>query len=470
MTPWQEFYSSIKDISWPPCDDEDDFVNLPEWIRQECQDVHGYKIGQYKTQPVYAHRSFPIKTETACQLKWNWSTIFLTSEETASCHRTDHHRFDVDTFDFHNTPQKLDDRRQMLDGLWPKKGCEYCRDIERAGGQSDRITNLDFPGIYPPPELDDDPYAVDVTPRILEVYFDNTCNLKCLYCGPYFSSLWDAENKKHGSFKKNGLIISDAFQKSTRIEHNKKKLFQWLEDNGRSLTNFNFLGGEPLYQKDLDDCLDHFRKNPSPNIDFQIFTNLNATPKRVTSILDRVKHLIDIGHIRSFTVTASLDCWGAEQEYVRFPLDLTAWEQNFQLLVDCPWIKIVVGSTVTPLTIKTLPDLIHKLNQWRQQRPIYHYMNSVNGPSYMFIDIFGDLFVEDFSRAVAIMPEDDQDQIKVKNYLRGIGAQSQNCGPNPVELVKLRTFLDEIDRRRQTDWKTTFPWLPSAFEKVLGKS
>jgi MoaA/NifB/PqqE/SkfB family radical SAM enzyme len=29
---------------------------------------------------------------------------------------------------------------------------------------------------------------VHVTPRILEVYFDNTCNLKCLYCGPHFSS------------------------------------------------------------------------------------------------------------------------------------------------------------------------------------------------------------------------------------------------------------------------------------------
>ena len=57
----------------------------------------------------------------------------------------------------------------MLQGLWPEQGCEYCRNIEQAGGQSDRITNLNFPGIHAPPELDQDLNAVNVTPRILEV-------------------------------------------------------------------------------------------------------------------------------------------------------------------------------------------------------------------------------------------------------------------------------------------------------------
>jgi hypothetical protein len=33
-------------------------------------------------------RYFPIKTATACQLKWNWSTLFLTTGTTSSCHRT----------------------------------------------------------------------------------------------------------------------------------------------------------------------------------------------------------------------------------------------------------------------------------------------------------------------------------------------------------------------------------------------
>jgi hypothetical protein len=121
---------------------------------------------------------FPIKTATSCQLKWTWSTIYLVDGTTASCHRTHHHKFNYDTFNFHNTEEKLQDRQRMLQGQWPEQGCEYCRDIESAGGVSDRITNLDFWTFDPPKELQIDPSAVSVTPRILEIYFNNTCNLK----------------------------------------------------------------------------------------------------------------------------------------------------------------------------------------------------------------------------------------------------------------------------------------------------
>jgi len=50
---------------------------------------------------------FPIKTATACQLKWNWSTLYLHDETTASCHRTGWSPLTVENFDdFHNTEKK----------------------------------------------------------------------------------------------------------------------------------------------------------------------------------------------------------------------------------------------------------------------------------------------------------------------------------------------------------------------------
>jgi len=213
---WAEFYSRIRDTSWPECSNESEFKNLPIDIQKECIEIHGYIPGSFAKTSKLLDKSFPIKTATACQLKWNWSTVYLTTENTASCHRTSHHKFDTEKFNFHNTPQKLNDRERMLKGEWPVTGCDYCRNIEKAGGQSDRITNLNFPGIHAPVELDADPNAIQVTPRILEVYFDNTCNLKCVYCGPQFSSLWDAENIRAGL---------PAFAKSKNIEQNKSKLF-----------------------------------------------------------------------------------------------------------------------------------------------------------------------------------------------------------------------------------------------------
>ena len=469
MTPWQEFYQSVKDPSWPDCVHEDQFQHLPCEIKQEITSVHGYTIGEYQKHSSLAQKKFPIQTQTACQLKWTWSTVFLTQGTTASCHRTDHHRFDTQQFDFHNTPNKIQDRERMLHGQWPEKGCGYCKDIEQAGGQSDRITNLDMPGIHAPPELDLDPTAVSGTPRIQEVYFDNLCNLKCVYCGPHFSSLWDAENKRHGTFRKNGLTISAGFIKDPDLDKNKEKLFDWLRHNGSTLTNFNILGGEPLFQQELDQCLDFFKQHPAPDVDLQIFSNLNASVQKIDSIIDKVRELVHAGKIRRFTVTASLDCWGRDAEYARFPLDLSVWQRNFERLLAEHWIHLVVGSTVTPLTIKTLPDLVSRINQWRQQRPVHHYFNSVNSPSYLFIDIFGDIFRPDFEHALHLMPDLTPEQRNTKNYLRGIAKQSASSYPNTEEVFKLRTFLDEMDRRRQTDWRDVYAWLIPVFDSILGE-
>jgi hypothetical protein len=64
---------------------------------------------------------FPIKTATACQSKWAWSTIWINKGASASCHRVDPTPFDYEDFDnFHNLPKKLDDRRLMLEGNGPQ--------------------------------------------------------------------------------------------------------------------------------------------------------------------------------------------------------------------------------------------------------------------------------------------------------------------------------------------------------------
>jgi len=456
MSNWQEFYNSIKATTWPECVDEENFAHLPIDIQNECITAFGYTPNYFKKKSKLTQKVFPIKTETACQLKWTWSTVYLTTENTASCHRTDHHKFDTNTFNFHNTTNKLHDREQMLKGLWPTRGCEYCQSIEQAGGQSDRITNLNFSGIHAPPELDANLTAVEVTPRILEVYFDNTCNLKCIYCGPHFSSLWDAENIKFGE---------PAFTKSKNINSNKQKIFDYLKMYGHHLTVFNILGGEPLYQEELWQCLELFEQYPAPELKLQIFSNLNAKPAHLIKIIDKVEQLINTDKLREFEVTASLDCWGAPQEYVRFPLNLSVWEENFNYILSKPWINLIISSTITPLTIKTLPDLLVKINEWSKIRKVYHYQNSVNGPENQYIDMFGDIFVNDFNRAIDLKPEQTPEEISSKDYLIGIAKQSANTTPDIKRIVELYHYLNKLDQRRNTNWRNVFPWLIDEFSK-----
>jgi len=402
------------------------------------------------------YKVFPIKTETACQLKWVWSTVYLSTGETASCHRTNHHKFDYEQFDFHNTPEKIKDRENMLQGHWPDRGCEYCRNIEQAGGASDRITNLDLWSFDPPTELQKNNSATQVTPRLLEIYFNNKCNLKCTYCTPEFSSLWDKENRKFGG---------QLHEMPTNYDSNKKKMFEWFKSNINELHQINVLGGEPLYQDEFDELLDVLDKRPAPNLTLTFFTNLAVANDKLTNKIERLKLLKEKGNIKDLHITCSLDCWGPEQEYARFPLDLNHWEKNFNYLIKHDWITLVIGSTITPLTIKTLDQLFEKINEWNKIRPVYWYGNSVNSPSHMFIDMFGDVFKDDFDRALALMPLRSKEQQQVKLYLQGIRDQSISQKPNLSKIQKLYEFLEKMDFRRNISWRSTYPYLLELFKK-----
>ena len=397
---------------------------------------------------------FPIYTETACQLKWVWSTVYLTTGTTASCHRTTKHAFDYASFNFHNTPEKIQDRKRMLQGEWPAEGCEYCKNIEDAGGASDRTTNLNFWEFDPPIELQQDPTAVLVTPRILEIYFSNTCNLKCTYCGPWFSSLWNDEQKRFGD----KVFVTDSSYAS-----NKQKCFEWLRDNISKLHQLNILGGEPLYQEEFDELLDILEDVAAPNLTLTFFSNLAVAPDRLRKTINRIDQLEQRGHIKKLIITASLDCWGDEQEFARFPLSLKTWEKNFNHLLEREWITLVIGSTITPITIKTLHVLFEKINEWNTIRPIYWYGNSVNNPEYMFIDIFGNVFEDDFTRAIELMPEQLPEHISVKEYLKGIHAQVKTSQPNLDRIKQLYEFLEMMDARRKTNWRSIYPQLVDLF-------
>ena len=144
-------------------------------------------------------RVFPIRNDTACVYKWAWNTFRLYNATSSSCHRVNPVAVPLDKFDdFHNTPEVLNDRQKMLAGKWPGRGCEYCEDVEKQGGVSDRLYHNDIPGLTP---VDFDPLGDQrVTPRIVELYLTNACDLACVYCLPGFSSRINNELKKYGPY------------------------------------------------------------------------------------------------------------------------------------------------------------------------------------------------------------------------------------------------------------------------------
>jgi len=406
---------------------------------------------------------FPIRTETSCQYKWTWSTIHLKTGYTFSCHRAAGSFLDVNQFDsFHNTPLKLEARKLMLEGKWPGHGCEYCQKIEQAGGISDRMFSLNIPDLTPP-EFEYDSTAINTTPRILEIYINDTCNLSCVYCNSFNSSKINHENKK---FQKDTNLDTTVYTSFKILEDRNNRpylaaLWSWLDNHAKDLKRLHILGGEPFYQEEFDEFLDYFERNPQPHLEFNVVSNLSLKKSKLEDYMNRFKQLIASKKIRRFDLTCSIDCWGPEQEFVRTGLNLSSWEENFNYLLTLPWLVLNINQTISPLTIKTMPDLLIKLNEWKKIKSVNQFFSGVTpDPSYLKPDIFGPrIFEKDFTRILELMPENTHQEQQAKKYMTGIWLEIQASNRNEEEIQKLIVFLDEIDRRRRTNWRNLFPWI-----------
>lgn len=407
-------------------------------------------------------QKFPINTETACQLKWSHSTVFLPKAETSSCHRVNANKID-NTFDFHNTPEKLRDRQKMLQGRWPGRGCEHCKYIEEAGGTSDRMLHLNFPGLGPPPEVQaGDLTATNVTPRWLEIYFSNLCNLSCLYCGEHFSSTWESENKKFGHIATEmGEPLPENMGKYTQnYKDLNSKMFDWLDKNVHHLYNLMILGGEPFTQPQGDQLLDFLETKTNPELTLTFFSNLSVDHERMKTRFDRMQALKDQGKIEEVHIIGSLDCWGPQIEYIRSGLSLDLYEKNMEYLVNQTTARIGVNAAWMSLSTFTMPELIKKVNSWSShKRPVFFSLMQAAGGDYIHPEIFGPKVLDWGYREAVELFETQGNNVKegYKTYLEGIAKKIENSKPNIEAQRNLHKYLTILDKRRGTDYRTLFP-------------
>lgn len=402
---------------------------------------------------------FPIQTETACRLKWSWSTVYLTTGRTASCHRASWADLTEDNFmDFHNLPPKIAARESMLRGEWPTGGCEYCRDVEELGEFSDRMYQLMVPDAYPP-ELDNDPTLTWVDPTMVEIFFQNTCHLSCIYCTERYSSTIERENLKYGKIP----ILGDRGElPANNYEALVPLIWKWLEGNSSKLRRLHILGGEPLIQQDFDKLLDFLETHPNPNLELCVITSLMIKDKRLDDCIQKLKKLCAKRKIQKVDLAVSVDSWGPGQEYIRYGFDCDVIDKNIKRLMAEPWLKIRILTTISSLSIPETPELWKKIKEWSTYGkidwliysilPYKEHILSPHAFDYSQWAQYLDPVHEE-------MQDKSFDEYKAKHILKGIIGDLKNSSYSAKMHGDLITYLDEIDRRRGLDWSKTFTWL-----------
>jgi len=411
------------------------------------------------------NRLFPIKTATACLNKWTWSSLWLATGKTASCHRVETHDISVNDFgNFHNTPDKIAQRETMLRGEWPQAGCEYCQNLEAAGGKSDRMMYLDYPLV--PKELHNDLTSTHVTPRLVEVFINNTCNLKCVYCSAGLSSSIQKENQQFGQWldprpgRDPLYVIWQPEMVETRNDY-VDAFFRWLEDHHQDLYRLHLLGGEPFLQAEIVRFIEFFETHHCPDLEFNIISNLMVKERNMQNSVGRLAQAVKDGRLHGLHITASIDAWGPGAEFVRYGLDIETFEKNLLYLLNNPQVNTVgVFQVLNCLTVREAPALYEKITEWRQIRPDLKYAFQFNVASEKYFDHPkywpADLWQASFDSLIEQMT---CAQDPLLSEMQGIWQSVLAGVPDPDAQELCTLWLDELDRRRGTNWRELFPYL-----------
>ena len=138
---------------------------------------------------------------------------------------------------------------------------------------------------------------------------------------------------------------------------------------------------------------------------------------------------------------------------------MSSWEENFtSILYDFPDIELEIHTTITNLSISTMPELIKKWSVWTDYRYVVLSHNFCFNPEYMHAGIFPrGYFAHYFEEMYSYL--DSEDSSEELEVLKGM-ERTIDAMPNKDDLIiKLQQELQGFDNRRGTDHLELFPWL-----------
>ncbi|MBC7715159.1 MAG: twitch domain-containing radical SAM protein [Rhizobacter sp.] len=284
-------------------------------------------------------------SSSMCIAKWMQSTVYLMNGTTHSCHHPAVHKIPLSEIKdnpsaLHNTSFKRAQREKMLQGKRPSE-CQYCWQIEDLGGNhiSDRVyKSTDEDWAYPYLEkVLKEKVGKNNIPSYLEVAFDSTCNMKCMYCTPEISTQWMEEVKKFGAYEGTTHRVGNLewIKSQDRIpmldtENNPyiKAFWQWWPDLYKELKTFRITGGEPLLSVNTWKVLDVIKANPRKDFSLAINTNLQVHPQILNRFINYYNEIAP--NIKSFKVYTSAEAHGAQAEYIRFGMNYDSFLYNIK--------------------------------------------------------------------------------------------------------------------------------------------
>lgn len=428
-------------------------------------------------------------SSTFCLAKWHHVTIYLQTGETHSCYHPRPHKIPLEELDsnpsvLHNTPQKKQERKQMLAGEKPS-GCQYCWNIECMGKDYVSDRHIKTASIYTPQRIEEitsNPWDYDINPEYIEINFSNECNFKCGYCHPKFSTRYFNEIKTHGPYNmstshRNDIDWFELFEEESNPYVT--AWWKWWPEVSKTLNILRITGGEPLMHKSTWRLFEELKQNPKPHLQIELNSNLGVKQSLVKKLVDEITLLKEHNCIRSFKLYSSIDSWGKRAEYTRTGLDINLWESNLDYYLSNTPYPVTFMITFNLFAVTNFKQLLSKILEWREK------YNGINQTQWQRVRFDTPYLKEPIIFDMNILPKQEfmPYMHESLDYIKQNLNKNDVCKFSDLEYERFRRVVDymettvyeenkvqeakrnffnwftEYDRRRDTDICKTFPEL-----------
>jgi len=453
-------------------------------------DLNSNSIQEYKNKINAVSPSF-------CLAKWKQVTLHLQTGHNHSCHHPTTHKIPleelvVNSSALHNTNFKKSQRKMMLTGTRPEE-CDYCWRVEDSSDNniSDRIYKS-YDQTWAQPYLEEIKKFTgdeDVNPSYLEVSFSSVCNFKCSYCSPQISSSWMEEIQQYGAYPTSTQFNNIEWFKTTDqmpIPHNQynpyvEAFWKWWPEVYPNLKHFRITGGEPLLTKDTFKTLDYMIENPNLNIDFSINSNMCVPDSLLSKFIEKIKIITEEKKVAKFKIFTSADTYGSQAEYIRNGLNYDQWIANIRrVLTEVPKATFTIMSTYNAMSVpgytKFLEDMLSIKQEFgdRDTSPLIVDIPYLRYPAHQAVFILPNSWAEQIKSQVDFMYANLDRGPKQRGFFDWEADKFKRIYEIVVnkkddkDITRLRqdfvAFVDEHDRRRSTNFLTTFPEFKELYE------
>ncbi len=275
-----------------------------------------------------------------------------------------HNIKNMDLLTYYSSKKLVELRNNMITGIVSDE-CASCYHSEEQYGTSMRTElNLDYKFIdskYYEKTLNYFGYDKLIAPIRLELHIGNICNLKCLTCNPADSSAFLTENAI--------LKISNHDQRNyTNYDEYLTIIVDHIKSNRVDLLDLR--GGESMLEPKIQLLLLNLAPDIAKKIKLRIQTNGTVFSDTWSLILNK---------FRSVEIMLSIDAFGSDNEYIRFP---SKWSQIIDTCKQLTHIhnidNLFVNITVSNLNLPVLPKLL----DWLLKNEISCKFSPLTDPAY----------------------------------------------------------------------------------------